>query len=80
MAKKIEYSKIKLIGWRFARVFIAGALLSIATQINVITKVEDLLPVLVLPALTAGLVALAKAVREYIADGDYTSLISKLPL
>lgn len=83
MPKKItkeDYSKIKAIAWRFGRVFLATFLVELGVAFPNVKTWGDVYPLLLVPAVSAGLVALSKAVREYFAGGDYKSLLQKLPL
>lgn len=73
----MDYPKYKKVAWRFARVFIGAFLVNVSVNWNSVNKVEDLVPLLLVPALSAGLVAVFKALREYIAKGEYTSLLHK---
>lgn len=75
-----EYAKWKKVAWRFGRVFIGAALVSLAANWGSVESVADVWPLFVLPALIAGVNALFKAVREYLASGNYRSLLHKLPL
>jgi len=75
-----SYEAWKKIAWKFARVFVAASLVSIAANLERINSVNDVLSLLLIPAATAGLVAVAKSIREYVASGDYTNLIHKMPL
>lgn len=75
-----DYAKWKKVAWRFGRVFVGAALVSLAANWSSVEGVADVWPLFVLPALTAGFVAVWKAVREYLAEGNYRSLLHKLPL
>lgn len=78
--KGMDYSKIKLIGWRFGRVFLAAFLVTLSTQLSHLETINQLWPVLIYPAITAGVVAGAKALRLYFGDLDYKKPIHRLPL
>lgn len=76
----LEYSKIKLIAWRFGRVFLAAFLAEVALHLEELSAFKDLYPMLLLPALIAGISAVSKAIREYLADDEYESILHKLPV
>lgn len=77
-----SYPNWKKIAWRFARAFVSGFLTSLAVSIKVV-EVSDLnqalLISLLVGAATAGLQAAGKALREWLAEGNYQSLLHKLP-
>jgi len=76
------YPEWKLLLWRFIRVFFAAFLAQLALLLPNIEEfsVELLWPMLILPAVTAGVVALSKALRDRFGDDEYTDLVHKLPL
>ena len=77
MSKK-KYPLVRKVAWRFGRVFVATFLVVTASQLASVKNVDDLWPLLVIPALSASLEALGKAVREYVASEDYSNAIHKL--
>ena len=80
--KKVDYAKWKKVLWRFGRIFLAAFLTTLALTIGDLETLDinNLWPVVVYPAIVAGINALFKALREKIGDGDYSKLIYKLPL
>lgn len=77
------YAEWKVVLWRFVRVFLAAfltQLLIIFPTLEKFPPLDDVYPMLLLPALTAGIVALFKYLRDKFAAEDYTKLIHKLPL
>ncbi len=80
VANKIEYAKWKLVAWRYLRVFLATFLITVGTNLSSIKNLTDILPLLIVPAITAALVSVGKVLRAYIGNGDYKSLIYKLPV
>ena len=77
------YPRYKKWIWRFARVFIASFL---AQFVVLLPKVQDYTDwhewwaLLILPALIASISALAKALRDFIGEDDYSNKIHKLPI
>ena len=76
------YPEWKLLLWRFIRVFFAAFLGQLALSLVILEELtlETLWPAIVLPAVTAGIVALSKALRDRFGDDEYTDLVHKLPL
>lgn len=74
------YPLWKKVVWRFVRVFIATLLVELAAHLDAIGGLGDVYPLLILPAVSAAVVALAKAIREWVASEDYTNLLHKLPV
>ena len=78
MAVKKDYSLVKKAIWRFGRVFVVafvGAVVAIQPS-------EDWREWVFLAAMSgfsAALAAVGKALREFVASGDYKNLIHKLP-
>lgn len=73
-----KYPLVKRVAWRFGRVFIATFLVTTASQLVKVNRIEDIWPLLLIPALSASLAALGKAIREYVASDDYSNAIHKL--
>jgi len=77
------YAEWKLIAWRFIRTFVAAFLVQLAAILPSLEKVPptiDLWYMLFLPAVTAGIVALSKAIRDKYGDDEYEDLVHKLPV
>ena len=75
--KKIEYSKIKLILWRFIRVGLAGGI-SAATALKFDLSDPKKLATVLLVAFISGFIeAVMKGVRDNVG---YDSFVHKLPL
>ena len=75
-----DYSTIKVIAWRFGRVFIAAFLIQFAVYLPQIETldVNVIYKVLLVPSLIAGLTALGKALREYKGSADHKSVVDKI--
>ena len=67
MKKNIPYPVILKVMWRFARVFIAVFAIQFFTGFVSVETLADG-KALLIPALSAGLVAVGKAVREYFKE------------
>lgn len=81
MARTKKYPELNKVGWRFARTFVATFLVLFGTGLaNVGYNDVQALQALLLSAMTASLAALGKTLREYIASGDYESLLHRLPV
>ena len=80
MAKKKQYSKAKIVIWRFGRIFLLGALVSLSANIQSLNSTTDIKNALIIPAITAGGAALTKALRLYLGGEDYSSPIHKSPI
>lgn len=72
------YPAWKKIAWRFLRVFVAAVLIQFATDLAAIASFEDLTQKVLVSALTAGISALGKAVREWLASDDYKASIHRI--
>ena len=75
----IDYSKLRLVAWRYGRVFVGAFLVSLAANWGSVESLNDAWPLFAQPALIAGVVAVGKALREFLASGNYKSLLHKLP-
>lgn len=80
MAKKPDYAKWKLVAWRFGRVFLSAFLVSLSLTIKDLQNLDSFWPIVLYPAIIAGISALFKALREAYGRGDFDSFIHKLPL
>lgn len=74
-----EYSQWKRIAWRYSRVFVGAFLVVAATSWEQVQEPQDILKVAVIPAAIAGVAAVGKALRTWLAEGNFQSLIHKLP-
>lgn len=90
-----NYSVYKKLVWRFVRVFIGSFIVTFGAVLKMfdpgeLEKVMDgatffsaVLALAIYPAILAGLIAgvetVGKALREFLAEGDYKHLIHKLP-
>jgi len=72
------YPLWKKVAWRFVRVFVATFLATLAMSLESFDLSQDWWKALVLPAITASISAVAKAIREYVGSSDYDNLIHKL--
>jgi len=63
MAKKAVYPQWKKVAWRAFRVFMSGVLATVALMLVSVDGMEDVKPLLI-AALTAGIAALGKWIRE----------------
>ena len=77
---KVKYPVYKQVLWRFARVWLSAFLVSIALTAKDVNNLDNLWPLVLYPALIAGISALGKALRENLGEGDYTNKVYKLPL
>ena len=75
---KVEYPQWKVIAWRFIRTFFAVLLVELSARLSSIQKLEDVFPLLLVPAVSAGLVSLAKAFRDWVASDDYGNIVHKM--
>ena len=81
MAKKTpDYAKWKLVAWRFGRVFLSAFLVTLSVTVQDLQNWESLWPLVLYPAVIAGVSALFKALRETYGNEDFTKIIYKLPL
>lgn len=80
MDKAIDYALWKKWLWRFTRVFLATFLLNVGTNLPKVEKIEDLMPLVIVPAASAAVSATFMALREAGARQNYDSLLHKLPL
>jgi len=77
------YPRWKKWVWRFGRVFLATFLAQVVVllpKISDYTNWNEWWTLLILPALVASISALAKALRDYLGEGDYDNKIHKLPI
>lgn len=77
MAKK-EYPLWRKLAWRFGRTSLAVFLLNLSFNLEKVGSLDDVVPLLLLPALSAVVVTAGKALREAIASEDYDHVIHKL--
>lgn len=77
-----DYSRIKVIAWRFGRVFVSAFLIEAAIYLPQIETLDlnIIYKLLIIPSLIAGLNALGKAIREFKGSEDYTKLVNKIPV
>jgi hypothetical protein len=73
-----EYSQIKVILWRAFRVFFATFLTQLGLGVFGVTDL-DAAKILIVSSLSAGLVALGKAVRTDFGGIEKNTLVDKLP-
>lgn len=78
MAKK--YPAYKKVAWRFGRLFLASFLVLAGPQIASVGSLDDVLPLVITPALIGAVGAVGKALREEWGNGDYTAFVNKLPV
>lgn len=84
----MDYAYWKILAWRFIRAGIAGGIgATAAISVVVNPDLKNLLPMITVwgTAFLAGFItgtisAVALALRDWVSDGDKTSLIEKLPL
>jgi len=83
MAKKnIPYPAVLKVVWRYARVFVSVFLIQFGTGLANINSFEAG-KALAISALSAGLVAIGKAIREYFKENKeniYEAAIKRIPI
>ena len=79
----VDYSKIKIVAWRFGRAFVWGFVMSLAVVVSTV-ELDDMNRAFLVSALTGALAAGGqaawKAIRLWFASDNYKSLLHKLPL
>lgn len=76
--KKVNYPLFKKLLWRFLRVFVGTFLAVAGMNLIKVNKVEDLIPLVLIPAFSASLATLGKYLRESLAKDNYNNLIHKV--